>query len=119
MGSTAVIVGTAPGHHASLTEIQGWAAGEYPAIGTPEQTRDKLNELITAAGIASHWTDETSGVRLPHGVGSITFSVHAGLVRSIWINRPTGELLDLLTARGPHDGWRVFDADSDTEYGGQ
>ncbi|WP_396908078.1 hypothetical protein [Mycolicibacterium sp.] len=101
----------------SLAEIQAWTVDEYPALGTPEQLRDLLNKRIAAAGIASPWTETSTGVRLPDGVESISFRVHAGFVRSIWITRPTGELLDLLLDCGRDAGWRVFDVDSDTEYG--
>ncbi|WP_301123482.1 hypothetical protein [Mycolicibacterium fortuitum] len=107
----------AASRHVALVDIQGWAVDEYPAMGTPERLRDLLNEQFAGAGIASPWTDTSTGVRLPHGVESISFRVHGGLVRSIWITRPTGELLDVLVDCGRHTGWRVFDVDSDTEYG--
>jgi hypothetical protein len=116
MGSTAVVVGAKSGADSSLVAVQGWAAGDYPSLGEPEEVRAEFNERISAAGIASRWCDESSGVLLPDGVEAISFSVYAGLVRSIWITRPTGQLLEILCRWGLVTGWRVFDADSETVY---
>ncbi|MUL80761.1 MULTISPECIES: hypothetical protein [unclassified Mycolicibacterium] len=116
MGTTAVVIGAKPGSDDSLVAVQGWEACDYPSMGEPDQIRLELNERIATAGIATQWFDESSSVCLPDGVEAISFSLHAGLLRSIWITRPTGELLEILCQWARVVGWRVYNADSETEY---
>lgn len=85
MGTNAVVIRAKLGADNLLAAIQGWEDDGYPSLGEPGQIRRELNERIMAAGIASPWFDESSGVNCPEGVGAISFHIHGGLVRSIWI----------------------------------
>lgn len=116
MGSTAVAFKPHRDDEDPMTSVQQWTADEYPPMGNPVAVRDLINSWIHAAGLGSQWRDDTSGVILPDGVEALSFQIHDNTVRAIWITRPTGELLELLCRCGRQAEWRVFDADSETEY---
>lgn len=116
MGSTAAVFIPGPAVEEPMTAVQQWDADEYPPMGTPADICDQINSWITAAGLGTPWRDDTSRVILPNGVAAVSFHIHHDAVRSIWISRPTGELLELLCRNGHQLGWRVFDVDSETEY---
>lgn len=116
MGTNAFVIKAKPGVDSFLAAVQGLDDDDYPSMGEPEQIRRELNARIAAAGIASPWFDESSGVNCPDGVASIDFYIHGGRVRSILISRPTTELLEILCRWGQMVGWRVFDVGSESEY---
>jgi hypothetical protein len=115
MGSIAVVVGAKPGRDDSVAAVKGWEAEDYPSMGEPDQIRVGLNKRIADAGLASPWFDEGSGVCLPVGVEAIRFVVADDSLRSIWISRPSAELVEILCRWGRVAGWRVFDVVSETE----
>lgn len=116
MGSMAAVFIPGAGVEDPMTTVKQWDADEYPPMGTPVDTCDQINSWITAAGLGTPWRDDTSRVILPDGVAAVRLHIHRDVVRSIWITRPTGELLELLCRNGHQLGWRVFDVGSETEY---
>ncbi|WP_154794886.1 hypothetical protein [Occultella kanbiaonis] len=89
-------------------------AGEYLPMGEPDALAGALNEALAATG-AEGFIDEGTGVLLPHGVDSVSFTTHEGQVRMIFVNGPTGEVFDALAAVGAPD-WAVLDAGTGERY---
>ncbi|WP_135454180.1 hypothetical protein [Mycobacterium sp. DL99] len=115
MGTHTIVIRGKPGVDSFVAAVQG-LDDDYPSMGEPEQIRRELNARIAAAGIASEWFDESSGVNCPDGVDAIDLYIHGGLVRSILVSRPTSDLLEILCRWGQVVGWRVFDVGSGSEY---
>lgn len=83
---------------------------DFPPLGTPEELAEDLNRRFREKGLDSGELDETSGVVLPYGVGSITFTVGEGQVRFILVNAPVGEVIDVFAELRTRDGWHLLDA---------
>ncbi|MBZ2198612.1 hypothetical protein [Occultella gossypii] len=89
-------------------------AGEYLPMGEPDALVAALNEALAATG-AEGFVDERTGMLVPHGVDSVSFTTDGGQVRLIFVNRPTGEVFDALAAVGGPD-WAVLDAGTGERY---
>ena len=92
----------------AFTEVAGLE--DYPPLGAPADLAERLNARLRALGLDSGALDDTSGVILPDGVGSISFTVGQGQVRFILVNGPTGDLIDVFRELRAQDGWHLLDA---------
>lgn len=83
---------------------------EDSPMGTPSAVAELINAAITNRGLETSYTDEQSGVLLHDGVEALTYSERDGQVVAIAVDRPTGEMIELLGELGATRGWQLLDA---------